>query len=80
MIHISEIATHYILLRESLEKLRDARRDKTGAVLGYVSQHYIAAEGAKNFLSSAPDYIKEKLGIRELEMELNQFGNVILRL
>ncbi len=77
---VSEIAAKYALLRDSLEKLRDARKDKVGAVLAYVSGHYENAERAVEFLQSAPPALRERLKLRELETELNGFGNVMLKL
>lgn len=77
---VSEIATHYTLLRESLEKLRDARKDKHGAVLGYVSKHYEIADRAVKFLQAVPDSLKERLKLEELEIEFDEFANTVLRL
>ena len=73
---VSQIAIQYSLLNESLEKLRDVKKD--GAVLGWVSKHYNTAEEAILFLqgeATLTDSIKEKLQLGKLEKELREFGN-----
>ncbi len=77
---VSEVAMQYALLRESLERLRDARRDKDGAVLGYLSEHFGIAYVAIESLESMPYSLKERLKIGELETELHEFANTMLRL
>jgi len=73
---VSKIAIQYSLLNESLEKLRDARKNR--AVLGWVSKHYIDAQEAMRYLQTTAmlsGSIKEKLQLGKLEEELINFGN-----
>ena len=77
---VSEIAVQYALLKESLEILRDVRKDKNGAILSYVSGHYINAEKAIDFLQSIPTTLQERLELGKLESELLEFANIPLKL
>ena len=72
---VSIIVLEYFSLRESLQKLEEAKKDKDGVVLSYVSEHYVNATKIVEFLKETPAFLQEYLKLSELEKELNTFSN-----
>lgn len=77
---IPEIAIQYARLRVSLEMLKDVKKDKEGAVLGYISAHIAEAEEALEFLQKTNRRMQGKLRLNDLELELSGFRNTTVRL
>ncbi|MCX6749198.1 MAG: hypothetical protein NTW17_00430 [Candidatus Pacearchaeota archaeon] len=78
---VYKIAEQYALLRHSIEKLKEVRGDKQGAILGYTARHYISAEDALKFLNlpEIPQSVRKRLKIWELEEELLDFANMSVK-
>jgi hypothetical protein len=77
---VTKIVTQYSLLKESLEKLRDAKRTREGVILGYAASEYLNVMQALEFLHEIPNELKENLKINELEKEALDFANAHIRL
>ena len=77
---VAEIATRYFLLNDSLEKLRDVKKDREGAVLGYISNYYEKARKSLEFFQKTSTELRKRLKIRDLEEELFLFTNTSIKL
>ena len=65
---VCKLMKTYFELVHALDELEDVKKDKNGAVLGWVSDYYLKAEQSMEFLNkNVSDALKEELGLGTLE-------------
>ena len=78
---VVELMRYYNKLTHALQELDDVKKDKSGAVLGWIATYYQQADDAIEFLrKTASDDLKKELGLGLLEKRLYEFANTRIKL